>query len=94
MDVVESFKGRLQNRSNLVFIKLLLCDLHDIGDTATNAVFHHNPQVIIFEKGTVISDDVVIIAFFKNPDLSGSKITSFLIDAIYSPEVAGSTLIA
>jgi len=43
-----------------------LCDIDEIYDASCVAVLEHNPQIIIFEVGAEVFDDMLIVAKLQN----------------------------
>lgn len=43
MNIINALEDRLQNRSNLILIKFFLGYLHNVHNTASNAIFHNDP---------------------------------------------------
>jgi len=94
MKIVKPLKYWLQNGSYFILIESFFSDLHNIGHTTCNAIFHNDPQIVIFEIGTVILYNMNVITLFQNAYLHIFIFTYFLIAEISTPDVAGNIFMA
>lgn len=67
MQIDKSIEDRLQNRSNLVLSKFFLGDVKQIDNTTCVTVLEYNPKIIVFDVGTVVLDNMMIVT--KSKDL-------------------------
>lgn len=79
---MKALQRRFQDWRYFLLIEFLFSDLHNIGDASSHAVLHHDPKMVIFEVGTVVADNVIVVAFSEDTDLNIGLVTSFLMEAI------------
>lgn len=66
VEVVEAMEDRFKNGGNFELVEIFLGDLHDVGHTAGDAIFHNDPQIVIFKIGPIIPHNMVVIALFQD----------------------------
>lgn len=69
VQIFQAFENELQDGGDFVFVEFFFSDVDNISNTSCHTILHNDPQVVVFEVGAIILDNVIVITLSQNCDL-------------------------